>query len=294
VLALAPAEIVPALRGAQDLAAAVGRGRWTGKASQLSEDHVQWIYIDEIALATRHSGVAVPPVRRVERVVVGTRSNMEARRVILQRRSALAFDGRSRLPRAAFREGLSATLPGAETWWPVIPWRPRVHLAIFVHRVEDVPPGLYFLLRDPDALDRVREACSREFLWERGDESLSLFCLARGDCRGLARRLSCDQDIAADGAYSLGMIADFDGSLRAEGPAFYRHLFWETGVIGQMLYLTAESCGVRATGIGCFYDDPVHDVLGLSGHAFQSLYHFTVGTPVEDHRLTTEPGYEWE
>ena len=56
----------------------------------------------------------------------------------------------------------------------------------------------------------------------------------------------------------------------------------------------AEAAGVRSTGIGCFFDDPVHDVLGLRGHAFQSLYHFTVGKPVEDTRLTTEPGYAWE
>jgi len=38
----------------------------------------------------------------------------------------------------------------------------------------------------------------------------------------------------------------------------------------------------------------VHDVLGLQGHAFQSLYHFTIGMPVDDARLTTEPGYSWE
>ena len=61
-----------------------------------------------------------------------------------------------------------------------------------------------------------------------------------------------------------------------------------------MLYLEAEAAGARATGIGCFYDDAVHDVLGLTDHAFQSLYHFTVGIPVEDSRLTTERGYAWE
>ena len=61
-----------------------------------------------------------------------------------------------------------------------------------------------------------------------------------------------------------------------------------------MLYLESEAAGARATGIGCFYDDAVHDVLGLTDHAFQSLYHFTVGMPVEDRRLTTESGYEWE
>jgi nitroreductase len=90
------------------------------------------------------------------------------------------------------------------------------------------------------------------------------------------------------------MLADFDRSLQEFGPAFYRHLFWESGVVGQMLYLGAEAAGVRGTGIGCFYDDPVHDALGLSGHTFQSLYHFTIGIPVEDTRLTTEPGYAWE
>ena len=81
----------------------------------------------------------------------------------------------------------------------------------------------------------------------------------------MARRLSCDQDIASDGFFSLGMIADFDASLDEHGPSFYRHLFWESGVVGQVLYLEAEAAGVRATGIGCFYDDPVHDVLGLDG-----------------------------
>jgi nitroreductase len=90
------------------------------------------------------------------------------------------------------------------------------------------------------------------------------------------------------------MIAEFESSLDSEGASFYRNLFWESGVVGQALYLEAEAAGARATGIGCFYDDPVHDVLGLEGHAFQSLYHFTVGMPVEDGRLTTEPGYSWE
>jgi hypothetical protein len=64
--------------------------------------------------------------------------------------------------------------------------------------------------------------------------------------------------------------------------------------VGQVLYLEAEAAGVRGTGIGCFYDDPVHNVLGVRGHAFQSLYHFTVGRQVDDSRLTSEPGYPWE
>ena len=62
-------------------------------------------------------------------------------------------------------------------------------------------------------------------------------------------------------------------------------------MVGQVLYLEAEAAGVRSTGIGCYFDDPVHDVLGLEDNQFQSLYHITVGVPVEDHRLQTWPPY---
>ena len=89
--------------------------------------------------------------------------------------------------------------------------------------------------------------------------------------------MSCDQDIAADGFFSLGMLAELRREPRRHGPSFYRHLFWETGFLGQMLYLEAEAAGARATGIGCFYDDPVHETLGLQGHACQSLYHLRSG-----------------
>jgi hypothetical protein len=62
-------------------------------------------------------------------------------------------------------------------------------------------------------------------------------------------------------------------------------------MIGQTLYLEAEAAGIRGTGIGCYFDDEMHDLLGPSDRSWQSLYHFTVGGPVEDTRLTTLPPY---
>ncbi len=62
-------------------------------------------------------------------------------------------------------------------------------------------------------------------------------------------------------------------------------------MIGQVLYLEAEAANARSTGIGCFFDDAVHDVLGLTDNQFQSLYHFTVGMPVEDDRLQSWSAY---
>jgi SagB-type dehydrogenase family enzyme len=301
------------------LVEAVGSGRWSGRASQLSEDHVDWTFIDEIARATETPGHPDPssqdPYTQSHRPDQAERSlgavlpavdshagstscsggrGLDARSLILQRRSAVAFDGRSTVERQSFFDMLCHVLPGSDAPSNTLWWSPRIHFAVFVHRVDGLMPGLYLLARDPRAADRLRAACGREFLWESAHDELPFFCLARGNCRALAARLSCDQAIAADGFFSLGMIAEFDASLDAFGPSFYRNLFWESGLLGQTLYLEAEAAGARATGIGCFYDNPVHDTLGLRGHEFQSLYHFTIGMPVEDSRLTTEPGYEWQ
>lgn len=60
-------------------------------------------------------------------------------------------------------------------------------------------------------------------------------------------------------------------------------------MIGQMLYLEAEANRIRATGIGCFLDVPVHRVFGLKNRHYQSFYHFTMGGTVEDNRLEILP-----
>jgi len=272
------------------LLAAVAKGQWTGRASQLSDDHVQWTFIDEIAEATRVQAVAPTlPARQAQLAPPAYSAQL-----LLQRRSAVSFDGRGSIDAAAFFTMLSRAMPAARAPWDALWWDARIHLLLFVHRVNGVEPGTYMLVRNPSTLDRLRAAAGRVFDWTAAHPSLPLFLLARGNCRALAERVSCDQAIAGEGFFSLGMLADFDRSLEEFGPGFYRHLFWESGVVGQVLYLEAEAAGVRGTGIGCYYDDPVHDVLGLTGHSFQSLYHFTIGAPVGDSRLTTKPGYAWE
>jgi len=122
-------------------------------------------------------------------------------------------------------------------------------------------------------------------------DDLPLYRLLEGDARKLAVQVSCHQDIAGDSAYSFGMLAEFEGRLRERGAWWYPRLFWESGLLGQVLYLEAEAAGVRATGIGCFFDDPVHEITALRGLSLQSLYHFTIGGPVEDGRLQTLPAY---
>ena len=288
---------------------------WHGKANRLSrDDPVKWQILDQVEAASWKSsteqrlvelnqgGSSAKTLANPSTDVPGIYPGQpRAGQVIRQRRSALAFDGKTSISVGTFFTMLARVMPRVDREpcqrpmpWDVLPWEPAIHLVLFVHRVNGIAPGLYMLVRDPAKVDSLRRATHRQFAWTLPPgcpENLSLFLLEEGDARQLATQVSCGQEIAGDSAFSLGMIAEFEPSLRRYGPWFYRRLFWETGVIGQVLYLEAEASGVRATGIGCFFDDPVHQVLGFNDATFQSLYHFTTGGPVEDPRLTTLPPY---
>lgn len=281
---------------------------WQGRANTLSPEHcVEWRVIDEVVRATQRFGnVSITEDFSGfprEEDLFGTPVHpglLTAEKAILGRRSAVAMDGSTAIPQAAFFRMLARLIPTQERRsmpWDAIPWRPRIHLALFVHRVDGLSPGLYALPRDPDKVAALREAMRRKFRWQRVPTcppGLPLYLLQEGDCRALAATVSCGQDIAGDGAFSLGMIADHMDSLTTYGAAFYRNLFWEAGMVGQVLYLEAEEAGIRSTGIGCYFDDPVHEVFGIASREWQSFYHFSVGGPVEDVRLTTLPAYGWE
>jgi len=278
---------------------------WHGQANTLSTEHsAHWHVIDEVAQATLHQEkcfdegftgfpseeeLFIPPVR------VGS---LSAETAIQQRRSAQSLDASTAISDHTFFQMLARLVPTHDKRsipWDAIAWRPRIHLVLFVHRVTGLTPGIYVLVRDPEKSASIQKVFHQDFLWQRPPScppGLQLYLLKTGDFRSLAVDVSCGQDIAGDGAFSLGMIADYAESLAVYGAAFYKNLFWEAGLVGSVLYLEAEEAGVRATGIGCYFDDPVHEVLGISSRDWQSFYHFTVGSPLEDSRLTTLPGYD--
>src|SRR4029077_17431230 len=97
---------------------AVRAGAWTGHANQLSEDHVQWTFIDDVAAATRDAGRPIPLsppapptfALRASTSAQGASVDKSAGKpahpdppphpaypapLLLQRRSAVALDGRS-------------------------------------------------------------------------------------------------------------------------------------------------------------------------------------------------------
>lgn len=263
---------------------------WVGTPAALSPDHQDWPVIDQVVEAARKLEPLAAEAREGSAPTVRSGPG-DARPLVRARRSAVELDGTTRISREAFYRMLDSTLPTSPIPFGALPWKPRVHLALFVHRVDDLEPGLYFLARRADAVANVRAAFRDAFAWELAPERSDLFLLVPADVRHAAELISCHQQIASHGAFALGMIAELEPTLREQGACWYRRLHWEAGAIGQILYLEAEAHGVRATGIGCFFDEVMHELLGAEDRRFQTLYHFTVGGPVEDPRLRTSPPY---
>lgn len=300
LLAVVPSDRVVDARGyrpAPEVVQALDRSAWIGTPAPLSSDHHHWPIIDAVATAAAHDRCpeALDPAR-VESTIhfEDGAGNAPARPVVRRRRSAVAMDGATMLDLPTFYGMLARTMPGgAPRVCNVLPWAARIHLALFVHRVDDLAPGLYLLARRADAVASLRAALKPEFAWTRPDGcgTLPLYLLSAGDVRRSAAGVSCGQEIASDGAFAVAMVAEMRASMESFGPWFYRCLHWEAGLVGQLLYLGAEAADVRATGIGCFFDDTMHAILGLADATLQSLYHFTVGGAVDDPRLTTESPY---
>ena len=253
------------------------RAPFDGRANLLSPAHHDW---EAVTLAERATHAEAKPLPVVPHRTFENGSTDGTQALILKRRSARAMDfGRTRIGLDAFLQLIGSATVAFE------PFEHAVSLVIFVHDVETLEPGLYLYLLNETFLQTFRQKMRGDFLFRNAAENLYL--LEAGDFRQQAKFISCSQDIAADGTFSLGMLCEFAPQLERFGPQRYKSLYWECGAIGQQLYLEATALGLSATGIGCFLDDVMHRLLGLDGHDFQSLYHFTIGRAIPDVRLQT-------
>ncbi len=289
----------PRLPLADSVVTLLEQAPWEGEPNRLSAAHRAWPVLDTVAEAAADPGTL--QVEALEACLGPSRRwpwptrPVGARHLIRRRRSAVAMDGRSHLARQDFLRILARLVPAHDPLLAEAPgWPPQVALLLFVHRISGLAPGLYALPRSEKLEAALPAALRSDYAWAPVDtpaEGAHLFRLETGDAREVARILACHQDIAADGAFAVAMLADFQ-SLEDHGPAWYPRLYQECGILGQLLYLEAEAAGLRGTGIGCFFDDALHQLVGLAPHGrWQDLYHFTVGGAVEDPRIRTLPAY---
>jgi nitroreductase len=199
------------------------------------------------------------------------------------------------LEKETFYAMLQRTLPENNPIFSSLTSGSFTHLILFVNRVKDLLPGLYIFLRKPEEKEKFKAAIRSDFLWEKPKNcpsGLEFYMLMEETLYDFAAQLSCAQRKAADACFTVCMLSEFEEPLNRFGAWMYPYLFWECGILGQLLYLEAEANGLRGCGIGCFFDDPLHDAIGLKGLEFQDLYHFAVGYPLQEIGVITLPAYE--
>ena len=223
----------------------VAAGRWFATANRLSKDHHPWEAINIVEATCRTTAEGLSDLALAQPRIAATDAaasimpgpcELSAGRILRQRRSTPDMDGVTGMNRDRFYAMLARLVPAlCPVPWDAVTWPVLTQLGLFVHRVEGLSPGLYALARDADALDKLRAAMHDQFLWQPPPgcpPPLGLYLLKEGNYQQLAARVSCDQPLAGNGAFSLGMLVDFDQALALCGAPMYRHLYWETGVIG--------------------------------------------------------------
>jgi SagB-type dehydrogenase family enzyme len=238
-----------------------------GTANRLSEAPIAYPLIEGIHSVTRY--ITYRQVPRAAPAVSGTgeivlpapaASVRPFGEVARQRRSALNFVGPPSISLADLSALLAVT---GQPYHADFASSRFVQLYVYVHRVDDLEPGVYRY-------------------WPQGG---SLELLRAGDQKLMAAGLSLGQSLAGNACVAFSMVADIERAVRAHGDRGYRYVHIEAGAIGHRLYIAAEALGLGATGIGAFFDDQVNRYLELSPEQGQVVYHFAIGHPVPDPRV---------
>lgn len=259
-----------------------------GAPNRLSRDYRHWPELARVHPLCRAPALPSRDWSATKAEAAVDNPGLPLRPILHRRRSAQSMDGRSGIHAELLYAWLRRLMPERSPVPFACSGEPaRIDMLLFVHRVQGLEPGLYWLGRSGREAGGLRE----DYLWQVVEESgVPLYRLLSGDARGLSAFLSCGQDIASDGCVAFAMLADLDAALN-EGAWTYPRLYWEAGQVGQLLYLEAEAAGLSGTGIGCYFDPALDELLGGGPDCPVSLYHFTIGRAVWDERLTSLPAY---
>jgi SagB-type dehydrogenase family enzyme len=240
-----------------------------GQPNRLSEEQVPYPLIERIHAATKLNSEAIASSlgqpKSSGRAEISLPPPVSTSRsfgdVVRTRRSALDFRGGGE---SITLSQLAALLSSTkEPLFADFATARFVHLYLYVHRVEGLAPGVYRFWSEHAELEKIKE----------------------GDQRLVAAALSLGQDLAGNACLVFSMIGDFENAARTYGDRGYRYVHFEAGAIGHRMYVASEALGLRATGIGAFFDEEVNRYLSLAPEQGQVVYHFAIGYPVPDPRL---------
>jgi SagB-type dehydrogenase family enzyme len=249
----------------------IGKAVWVGGlANQLSKETIAHPLIDSIHFATKRSSGS-GETSFIESASTGSgeiqlpspaSSTRTFGEVARMRRSALDFVGGKRSMSLAQLSAILAIT--SQALLADFAGTRFIRLYLYAHRVDELQPGVYRFWPERAELEQIKS----------------------GDQRVAVAGLSLGQNLAGNACVTFSMIGDLERAASTYGDRGYRYVHFEAGAIGHRLYLAAEALGLGATGIGAFYDDEVQRHLNLVPSGGQVVYHFAIGYPVSDPRVS--------
>jgi len=140
------------------------------------------------------------------------------------------------------------TAPSAGALFPIETY-------IIVNRVETLEPGLYHL----DVRNWALEGLRLEDLSSAGCEAL------------------LDQEMCRVASVNFVWTAVIERCRAKYFERAYRYVWWDAGHICENLNLVATALGLGVCSIGAWYDDRMHELLGIDGNKHFSAMTATVG-----------------
>ena len=229
-------------------ASSTSSGLWDGRASRniLSPNRVEWRWAEAAAEIVRKPAIGESRIsakrgdgrimtkdegRKTTNAPTSSHASQTPplRRIIHQRRSAKRWTGGRRSGRMRFAGCCCARCRGpgcAVCHAALAAARSSGHLCPPCDRVDAGPLPVC----DPGQAADLHAALKPEFAWkQRAGLPARTAALPAGERRHarIASRISCGQDIVADGCFSLGMWRKFQCPLTEHGAWIYPLVFWE-------------------------------------------------------------------
>src|SRR5882762_940817 len=180
--------------------------------------------------------------------------------VILRRGSTRAFDKAASITLAQLSTILDYATRGlpADFLEPPGGHGQLNDLYLIVHSVQGLKPGAYFVRRELNTLEVLKE----------------------GEFRAEAHDLGLEQELPADACVDIFFLADLKRILERYGNRGYRAVQLEAGAIGGKIYLAAYTQHLGATGL-TFFDDDVIKFFSPHAKDKSAIFLLAIGKPLK-------------
>lgn len=159
-----------------------------------------------------------------------------------------------------------------------LPWKESVQFAFFINRVEGLQPGLYLLFLNDKQITSFRSQCKVTFNWTKVSKEYQFYSLFEAPLNEMISDICLNDPFVKNSALTVSFINSFKPFITTFGVSMYQRLFWEAGMLAELIRLESRLEKVDAVSHPFYYESLFEKVMGISHHEdFMNTYHLSIG-----------------